>query len=418
MYRIEVRSKPHFNDARRAGIANDIRSLGIDADVAVDVADLYFLDGELDDAGVNMICERLLCDSVVQWFQVARLSGDRSADQPINRSTAFVEVTFKPGVTDATADEIVRASHELGIAGLHRAATGTRYELTGELDVTQVELLARRLLCNDVIQAYAINSAISPNLHYATEENTLIESVAIRNAGDDDLMRISKERRLSLNLHEMRAIRDYFTKIQREPTDAEIETLAQTWSEHCVHKTFKARIEIDDATQMTHDDHASSVIRQVDGLLKTYIKKATDEIAAPWVKSAFVDNAGIIAFDDEFDLSFKAETHNHPSAIEPFGGANTGVGGVIRDVIAVSARPIANTDVLCFGPQDIEFESLPEGVLHPRRVKQGVVAGVEDYGNKMGIPTVSGAIVYHERYTANPQVYCGGVGIAIGGIDA
>lgn len=430
MYRIEVRSKPNFNDARRAGIANDIRSLGIHADVAVDVADLYFLDGDLDDAGIHAICERLLCDPVVQRFKVERLSGSPLTPSPAQRhpfTLSSVEVTFKPGVTDATADEIARASHELGIAGLHRAATGTRYELTGELDAAQVELIARRLLCNDVIQAYAINRAIEPNLHYATAENTLIETVAIRDAGDDDLMRISKERRLSLNLHEMRAIRDYFAGVQREPTDAEVETLAQTWSEHCVHKTFKARIQVDQVIwssgRQTNQSHLTDLndttdltdlkrLSTVDGLLKTYIKKVTDEIAAPWVKSAFVDNAGIIAFDDEFDLSFKAETHNHPSAIEPFGGANTGVGGVIRDVIAVSARPIANTDVLCFGPQDINFASLPEGVLHPRRVKQGVVAGVEDYGNKMGIPTVSGAIVYDEGYTANPLVYCGCVGIA------
>lgn len=133
------------------------------------------------------------------------------------------------------------------------------------------------------------------------------------------------------------------------------------------------------------------------------------------MKSAFADNAGVIAFDDEYDLAFKVETHNHPSAIEPFGGANTGVGGVIRDVIAVSARPIANTDVLCFGPQDLAFDALPEGVLHPRRVRQGVVAGVGDYGNKMGIPTVSGAILYDAGYIANPLVYCGCVGIAPAG---
>jgi phosphoribosylformylglycinamidine synthase len=447
MYRIEVRSKPNFNDARRAGIANDIRSLGIHAHVAVDVAVLYFLDGELDDAGVNTICERLLCDSVVQTYQVVKSSGHQVDFEPVEESSgkrltlrqaqgklpsplhpftlSSVEVTFKAGVTDATADEIARASHELGIAGLHRAATGTRYELAGELDAAQMELIARRLLCNDVIQAYAINRAIEPNLHYATAENTLIETVALRDAGDDDLIRISKERRLSLNLDEMRAIRSYFNEIQREPTDAEVETLAQTWSEHCVHKTFKARIQVDQVGQVDQVDQVSPVAMRdlpdltdlnrpvtVDGLLKTYIKKATDEIAAPWVKSAFVDNAGIIEFDDDFDLSFKAETHNHPSAIEPFGGANTGVGGVIRDVIAVSARPIANTDVLCFGPQDADFAALPEGVLHPRRVMQGVVAGVEDYGNKMGIPTVSGAIVYDEGYTANPLVYCGCVGIA------
>jgi phosphoribosylformylglycinamidine synthase len=125
-----------------------------------------------------------------------------------------------------------------------------------------------------------------------------------------------------------------------------------------------------------------------------------------------VDNAGIIDFDDEYEISFKAETHNHPSAIEPFGGANTGVGGVIRDVIGVSAKPIANTDVLCFGLQDLNPATLPEGVLHPRRIQSGVVAGVQDYGNKIGIPTVNGAILYDEGYTANPLVFCGCVGLA------
>ena len=123
------------------------------------------------------------------------------------------------------------------------------------------------------------------------------------------------------------------------------------------------------------------------------MKSATDEINAPWVISAFVDNAGIIDFDDEFEVSFKVETHNHPSAIEPFGGANTGVGGVIRDVLGVSAKPIANTDILCFGPQNLDPDQLPEGVLHPRRIQSGVVAGVQDYGNKIGIPTVNGAIL-------------------------
>jgi phosphoribosylformylglycinamidine synthase len=150
----------------------------------------------------------------------------------------------------------------------------------------------------------------------------------------------------------------------------------------------------------------------VDGILKTFIHAATDEIAAPWVRSAFVDNAGIIDFDDEYEISFKVETHNHPSAIEPFGGANTGTGGVIRDILGVSAKPIAATDVLCFGPQDLDPKKLPEGVLHPRRIQSGVVAGIQDYGNKIGIPTVSGAIIYDEGYTANPLIFCGCVGIA------
>jgi phosphoribosylformylglycinamidine synthase len=207
----------------------------------------------------------------------------------------------------------------------------------------------------------------------------------------------------------MKAIQNYFAKEKRDPTDVEFETIAQTWSEHCGHKTFKAKVTIDDRRQTANVDGQPSI---VDSLIKTYLKSATDKINAPWVISAFVDNAGIIDFDDEFEISFKAETHNHPSAVEPFGGANTGVGGVIRDVIGVSAKPIANTDVLCFGPQNLDPKSLPEGVLHPRRIQSGVVAGVQDYGNKIGIPTVNGAILYDEGYTANPLVFCGCVGIA------
>ncbi|MFH1086270.1 MAG: phosphoribosylformylglycinamidine synthase subunit PurL, partial [Chloroflexota bacterium] len=151
---------------------------------------------------------------------------------------------------------------------------------------------------------------------------------------------------------------------------------------------------------------------EIDSLIKTYLQAATRAINAPWVRSAFVDNAGIIDFSEGYEVSFKVETHNHPSALEPFGGANTGVGGVIRDIMGVSARPIANTDVLCFGPLAWPMDDLPGGVLHPRRIYAGVVAGVEDYGNKMGIPTVNGAIYFAPGYLANPLVYCGCVGIA------
>ena len=152
------------------------------------------------------------------------------------------------------------------------------------------------------------------------------------------------------------------------------------------------------------------IVRSISSKLTSNLPQT--EINAPWVISAFVDNAGIIDFDDEFEISFKVETHNHPSAVEPFGGANTGVGGVIRDILGVSAKPIANTDILCFGLQNLDPNILPEGVLHPRRIQSGVVAGVQDYGNKIGIPTVNGAIVYDQGYTANPLVFCGCVGIA------
>ena len=231
---------------------------------------------------------------------------------------------------------------------------------------------------------------------------------------DDSLLSLSFERRLALDLSEMKAIQAWSIAKERKITDVELEMIAQTWSEHCVHKTFKVDIEVRNDSNSSAGN--SSYPRIIHSIFNTYIKNTTEEIGAPWVKSAFVDNAGIVSFDDQWDISFKVETHNHPSAIEPFGGANTGVGGVIRDIMGVSAKPIAATDILCFGPPDMEEKELPQGTLHPRLVARGVVAGVEDYGNKMGIPTVNGAVHFHPGYAANPLVYCGCVGLAPRGI--
>ncbi|GAJ16006.1 unnamed protein product, partial [marine sediment metagenome] len=182
-------------------------------------------------------------------------------------------------------------------------------------------------------------------------------------------------------------------------TDVEMETLAQTWSEHCVHKTFKGKIKFGQTT--------------VDNLLKSTIMKATKELDKPWCLSVFSDNAGVIDFDGRYALCFKVETHNHPSAIEPYGGAATGIGGVVRDPLGtgMGAKPIANTDVFCFAPPDFPHERLPKGVLHPRRIFKGVRAGVADYANRLGIPTLNGAILFDERYLANPLVYCGTLGL-------
>jgi phosphoribosylformylglycinamidine (FGAM) synthase-like enzyme len=130
------------------------------------------------------------------------------------------------------------------------------------------------------------------------------------------------------------------------------------------------------------------------------------------VRSAFVGNAGVIEFTEGTTIALKAETHNHPSAVEPFGGANTGVGGVIRDVLGIAHRPIAVTDILCFGPADLPLGELPEGALHPRRIRDGVIDGVADYGNKIGLPTVAGAVLYDPAYTTNPLVFAGCIGTA------
>ena len=153
--------------------------------------------------------------------------------------------------------------------------------------------------------------------------------------------------------------------------------------------------------------------RRIDNLLKTTIMRATAELKRPWCVSVFKDNAGVIRFDERNNICFKVETHNHPSAIEPYGGAGTGIGGVIRDPLGtgLGAKPILNTDVFCFGPPDLPANKVPPGALHPKRVMKGVVAGVRDYGNRMGIPTANGAVLFDERYVGNPLVYCGNLGL-------
>jgi phosphoribosylformylglycinamidine synthase II len=221
--------------------------------------------------------------------------------------------------------------------------------------------------------------------------------IEIMKSDEQQLIRISEELGLALNLEEMMAIKEYFVQRQRNPTDVELQALGQTWSEHCFHKTFKG-------TVVTPEG------KKIDSLFRTYIAKVTRDLNKPWCISVFEDNAGIIQFQDDIAIAAKVETHNHPSAVEPFGGAATGTGGVIRDVLGVWADPIACTDVLGFGPLDYDFGKLPAGVKHPKYVFRGVVAGIGSYGNNMGIPTVNGAIYFDESYTGNVVVYCGCIG--------
>jgi phosphoribosylformylglycinamidine synthase II len=235
------------------------------------------------------------------------------------------------------------------------------------------------------------------NLYVRRKTTFPLFEVDTREANDNQLQGISSELGLSLNLQEMKAIQAYFKKKGRNPTDVELQTIAQTWSEHCFHKTFKGRIRIDN--------------KEITSLFKTYIAKATEEINPRWCFSVFEDNAGIIRFDKGHGIAAKVETHNHPSAVEPFGGAATGVGGVIRDILGVWADPIACTDVLGFGPLDYDYAKLPAGIKHPKYVYMGVTAGIGAYGNNMGIPTVNGAIYFDESYTGNVTVYCGCIGL-------
>ncbi len=222
-----------------------------------------------------------------------------------------------------------------------------------------------------------------------------------------ELEALSKAMKLSLSADDMEAVRAYYQETGREPTDVELEVIAQTWSEHCKHRIFSA--------QITHTRDGQTEV--VDGLFKTFIRKISEDIMAAkpgFVLSAFTDNAGFIEVDPGLAVCLKVETHNHPSAIEPYAGANTGLGGVIRDILGAGkgAKPIASLDVFCFGRPNTQPEQIrAKDVIHPLGVMRGVVRGVRDYGNRMGIPTVSGAIQFDDTFCYNPLVFCGTAGV-------
>ncbi|NUP96804.1 MAG: phosphoribosylformylglycinamidine synthase subunit PurL, partial [Planctomycetaceae bacterium] len=360
----------------------------------------YLLSPELERAKVEEIARVLLVDPVLE---TVRLTAPSTA--PVaSVGRARVLVARRPGVMDPVALTIERAIERSKVANLPdgsrvRVLTFSAWELEGELAPQELALVASKILANDVIDEVRIGDEA---VHFV-----LPGSVSVRDAGaiplckasDAELERISKEGHLSLTLVEMRAIRDHYVAAGREPTVAELETLAQTWSEHCKHKTFAGIIDYDG--------------ERIENLLKTTIKAATLELAKPWCVSVFHDNAGVIEFDEGWHVCFKVETHNHPSAIDPYGGSGTGVGGVIRDILGVGlgAKPIANTDAFFVGPLDLGEMDLPKGCMHPRRILRGVVAGVRDYGNRMGIPTVNGGVWVDPRYVGNPLVFCGTVGL-------
>lgn len=409
VYRFLVRPKTK-NDPRSIGYLADAHALGINLVQEIECYDLYFVRGLLGKEQAQQLADQLLHDPVTHLVETNILRQQVADQEVITRIASpkeIVEVTLRPGVTDPVAEQILRAAKMIGITNINAASTGLRFVVKGEnITETVLHQLAARLFANDVIQRYTLGEIV-PTFSEVMEASGVVEMIRLRGLNVDALLRVSAERRAALNLEEMLAIQVYCKREQRELTDIEFEMLAQTWSEHCVHKTFKSRVivEQDETSERQFPAEYSHLFNQT-------VRAATCDVAAPWVLSAFRDNAGIVEFDGDFELSFKVETHNHPSAIEPFGGANTGIGGVIRDVIGVSAKPIASTDVLCFGPQDMQLQDLPKGVLHPRRIASGVVAGIEDYGNKMGIPTVNGAIWYDPGYTANPLVFCGSVGLA------
>ncbi|HEX6292879.1 MAG TPA: phosphoribosylformylglycinamidine synthase subunit PurL [Herpetosiphonaceae bacterium] len=411
-YLVVVRPQQPTDDRHLIAAAH--AALGLDLHSAYEER-RYLLSGSLDDTTVERLATELLTDPIISTAHVFALN----ALEPTDASATWaIDVAYRPGVTDNEGESVRIGAQRAGLSGLTAVRTLRRVYLRGELAYDAIEELAYELLANDLVEA-ALISLPDDTSASAAFYNKLIEppapqapriaTVPLHEADDAELMRISRDGVLALDLHEMQAIQSYFNNAGRAPTDGELETLAQTWSEHCSHKTFRARIAYRETEGGDLDTPA--IPETIDGLLKTFFIAETRRIDPPWLLSAFVDNAGIVEIGGDA-VSFKVETHNHPSALEPFGGANTGVGGVVRDILGVSGQPIANIDVLCFGPQEMPHDALPEGVLHPQRIAEGVVAGVRDYGNKLGIPTVAGAVLYDEGYTRNPLVFCGTVGLS------
>ena len=400
--RIEICTKRPNDDVDARGVLADIAQLGITSVDTVRTGRIFLIEGDLDTADYERIAAELLADAVTERYTINTPCLDDASPK-----THHIEVHLKPGVTDPVAASAQMAIEDMGLT-VDSVRTARTYAIGGKLTDDQRDTIVRRVLANDCIEQVIHGHGQVPSPHTDPYSLELL-TVAIRELDDAGLMDISKSRDLFLNLEEMKTIQGHYRKLDREPTDIELEMLAQTWSEHCVHKTFRGVIDF------TEYDADGKEIRHetVENLLKTTIAKATGDLNKSWCISVFVDNAGIIELDEDYGICFKVETHNHPSAIEPYGGAATGIGGCIRDPMGtgLGAKPIANTDIFCFAAPDTPLDDLPEGALHPRRVMKGVVGGVRDYGNRMGIPTVNGAVLFDQRYVGNPLVFCGNIGL-------
>lgn len=391
----------------------------------ITTARIFLVDADGEPAQIEQLARQLLADPVVESAQIVAAAPD---DTGRNR----IEIHLKPGVMDPVATSTEMALRDMGV-NVRQVRTGRAYLIEGHVPRDELQQIAARVLANGVIESVHFEACIPKKFETGHECDFRLRHVPLRLRDDSELATLSRDGHLFLSLAEMKAIQSYFREQNREPTDIELETLAQTWSEHCVHKTLKSAVEVE-----VRDSSGKTIgSRRYKNLIKETIFASTMELmgrsdtrdspmssteqavnhgraahaADRFCLSVFVDNAGVIAFDETDAVCFKVETHNHPSAIEPYGGSATGVGGVIRDILGtgLAAKPVANTDVFC-----VAFPGatkLPRGVIHPKRILQQVVAGVRDYGNRMGIPTINGAVYFDDRYLGNPLVFCGCVGL-------
>ena len=400
LWEIEIRPKGADGERVRVAEEYDLLTHGKAGSALVTgAARGWLLEGPLSREQAERLTRDLLVDSLAESGALGALN-ERPADGRL------ATVLYKPGVMDPAALSVVDAGRDLGVT-VDSVRSFRRY-YGPPLSPEAKAVLFRKVLANEAVEQVVEGPLTLEHLTVGAPYRFHLVTMPLRDLDDDALKKLSRDGQLSLSLAEMRTIQAHFRAAGREPTDVELETLAQTWSEHCSHKTLKGRVEFRD----------ENGVRSYDNLLKETIFAATQEVrrrlgADDWCVSVFEDNAGVVRFDDKYHVCFKVETHNHPSAIEPYGGANTGLGGVIRDPMGtgLGAKPVCNTDVFCFAPPDTPPEALPAGVLHPLKVMKGVVSGVRDYGNRMGIPTVNGAVCFDARYLGNPLVFCGTVGL-------
>lgn len=403
--RIEIFTKSSLKDVEGEKLSRKIKN-EMNVDVQCHFVETYNFSEEVSRAELEEIAKLVFLDKVSQDFAVR---------EPAFAELVRIEIGMLPGVTDnigKTASDAVedKTSKE------RKIYYSRVYAIEGRLNENQIDQIVA-MLHNPLIEKaiiYRTTSEIVPYLPVVKIQKTPSVEKIDMNIPKAKLEMFAKERLLALSSEELSAIKEYIrsSKVVKERkevgldekiTDVELEAIAQTWSEHCKHKIFNA--------QITYDENGEA--HAINSLFKTFIKAATEQVKKPYIVSVFKDNGGIIKFNHKYDIAVKVETHNSPSALDPYGGALTGVLGVQRDIVGtgIGANPIANIDVLCFGYQNAKAKDLPKGVLHPKKIFEGVVKGVEHGGNKMGIPTVNGSIVFEPGYLTRPLVYCGTIGI-------
>ena len=405
LWEVEVHSKSPLLDHAAKLLVSGARQLGIGGCARAATAVGWLIEGSLERADVERLATEVLCDRVTETVRFDHVGGDTLNRGPQGLGTVL-NVLPRPGVTDPAAQSAMSAMELVGIRPT--AVRSLRKYWLPQLDQADLDCIAWKLLANEAVHEVVIGPLAITQLTRGTPWNFSQTSVRLEGLDDRSFEALSRKLCLALSAIELSTVRDHFQTLGRDPYEIELETIAQTWSEHCCHKTLGCPVDHSGPRGPVHFDN----------LLKETIFAATAKVRAAlgkddWCVSVFRDNSGVVRFDDDHDICIKVETHNHPSAIEPYGGAATGLGGVIRDVLGtgLGAKPIANLDVFCVGLPDTSPHDLPAGVIHPKRLLDGVVAGVRDYGNRMGIPTIGGAVAFDQGYLANPLVYCGTVGI-------